>query len=97
MTILLPRTTAEESKVIARRLKDRIHAITLPDKYASHPAHLSVSQGISSFPMDGDSVEKLLERADQALYVVKQNGRGDYALYRDVADKVPHIPIAKKK
>ncbi len=98
MMLMLPRTNGEEAKLIAHRLKESIHAITLPTRCTGgEEVHLSVSQGISSFPMDGDSVETLLERADQALYVVKQNGRGDYALYRDVADKVPHIPIAKKK
>ena len=49
---------------------------------------MSISQGISCFPFDGETSEALLEKADKALYVVKQNGRGSFAVYREVADQV---------
>ena len=88
MVIMLPRTNGEEAKIIAKRLKDRIGAITLPDRYTEGKAvHLSVSQGISSFPFDGQTPEALVEKADKALYVVKQNGRGSFAVYREVAEQ----------
>lgn len=89
MIIMLPRTNSEEAKIIAKRLKERICAITLPDRYTDGKAvHLSISQGISCFPFDGETSEALLEKADKALYVVKQNGRGSFAVYREVADQV---------
>ncbi len=89
MMIMLPRTNAEEAKVIARRLKERIHDVTLPDRASVEPEHLSISQGISTYPSDGATADELLEKADQALYVVKQSGRGSFAVYREVADQVP--------
>lgn len=89
MVIMLPRTKGEEAKIIAKRLKDRITAITIPDRYTDgQEVHLSISQGIATFPQDGASADALLEKADKALYVVKQNGRGDYAVYREVAEQV---------
>lgn len=89
MVVMLPRTNSEEAKIIAKRLKERICAITLPDRYTDGKAvHLSISQGISCFPFDGETSEALLEKADKALYVVKQNGRGSFAVYREVADQV---------
>ena len=88
MMIMLPRTNSEEAKVIARRLKERIGEVVLPDRNAIEPEHLSISQGISSFPSDGATANELLEKADQALYVVKQHGRGDFAVYREVADQI---------
>ena len=88
MMIMLPRTNSEEAKVIARRLQERIREIVLPDRNAVEPEHLSISQGISSFPSDATTAEELLEKADQALYVVKQHDRGDFAVYREVADQV---------
>ena len=88
MVIMLPRTNGEEAKIIAKRLQERIRAITLPDRYTEgKEVHLSISQGISSFPFDGETPDVLLEKADKALYVVKQNGRGSFAVYREVADQ----------
>ena len=89
IVIMLPSTNSEEAKVIAKRLKDRINALTLPTKYTGgEEIHISISQGIASFPSDADSAETLLEKADQALYVVKKNGRGFFVVYREVADQV---------
>jgi len=88
MVIMLPSTNSEEAKVIAKRLKDRINTLTLPTKYTGgEEIHISISQGIATFPADADSAEALLEKADQALYVVKKNGRGFFAVYREVADQ----------
>ena len=94
MVIMLPRANSEEAKVIAQRLQQRITAIVLPTRFTEgKEVHLSVSQGISSFPQDGSTAEELLEKADKALYVVKQNGRGHYAVYRDVAGQTELFDI----
>ena len=84
MVIMLPRTNGEEAKIISKRLQERIRAITLPARYTDgKDVHLSISQGISVFPQDGTDASGLLEKADKALYYVKQNGRGAFALYRE--------------
>ncbi len=85
---MLPSTNSEESKIIAKRLQERINAITLPTKYTDgKEIRISISQGMASFPADAASTEELLEKADKALYVVKKNGRGHFAVYREVADQ----------
>lgn len=87
--LMLPRTTSEEAKLIAQRLQEHITAITLPERYTDgKQVHLSISQGVATFPQDGSSADELFEKADKALYVVKQHGRGHYAVYHDVADQV---------
>lgn len=84
MVIMLPRTNGEEAKIISKRLQERIRAITLPSRYTDgKDVHLSISQGISVFPQDGTDASGLLEKADKALYYVKQTGRGAFALYRE--------------
>lgn len=89
MVLMFPRTTSDEAKIIARRLKERINNIILPTRYTDgKEVRLSISQGIASFPLDASNAEQLLEKADQALYVVKQNGRGTFASFREVADQV---------
>ena len=86
--LMFPRTTSDEAKIIARRLQERIGKIMLPSRYTEgKEVHLSVSQGIASFPLDAADADQLLEKADQALYVVKQNGRGTFAAYREVVAK----------
>lgn len=89
MVIMLPRTNDEEAKIIAKRLKDRINAITIPDRYTDgKKVPLSISQGISSFPQDGQNAAELFEKADRALYWVKDGRRGTFAVYREVSDEV---------
>lgn len=89
MVIMLPRTNDEEAKIIAKRLKDRINAITIPDRYTDgEKVPLSISQGISSFPQDGQNATELFEKADRALYWVKDGRRGSFAVYREVAADV---------
>lgn len=90
MVIMLPRTNGDETKIVAQRLKKRINQIVIPSRYTDgkHVA-LSISQGISSFPADGQTAEELFDKADQALYWVKERGRGSFAVYREVADELP--------
>lgn len=86
MVIMLPRTNDEESKIIAKRLKDRINAIAVPSRYTDgQRVTLSISQGIASFPQDGANAAELFEKADQALYWVKEHCRGNFANYREVS------------
>lgn len=90
MVIMLPRTNGDEAKIIAKRLKDRINAVAIPDRYTDgKKVTLSISQGISSFPQDGQNAAELFEKADKALYWVKDGRRGTYAVYREVADQLP--------
>jgi predicted signal transduction protein with EAL and GGDEF domain len=44
-----------------------------------------VSAGVSAFPQDGDTPEKLLGAADRALYGMKQRGNGVQNLTRIAA------------
>lgn len=90
MVIMLPRTTDDEAKIIAERLKKRINEIAIPSRYTENErVTLSISQGISSFPQDGQNAAELFEKADQALYWVKNSHRGTFAVYREVADDLP--------
>ena len=89
MVIMLPRTNDEEAKIIAKRLKERINDIAIPSRYTDgERITLSISQGIASFPQDGANATDLFEKADKALYWVKDGRRGTFAAYRDVAEEV---------
>lgn len=89
MVIMLPRTNGDEAKIIAKRLKERINAVAIPDRYTDgQRVTLSISQGIASFPQDGQTAAEVFEKADKALYWVKDGRRGTFAVYREVADEV---------
>lgn len=44
---------------------------------------ITCSIGISIYPMDGDHYEQLLEKADKALYYIKNNGKRSYYIYQE--------------
>ena len=96
MVIMLPRTNGDEAKIIAKRLKDKINNIAIPSRYTDgQRITLSISQGIASYPQDGQTPDALFEKADKALYWVKDGRRGTFAVYREVADEVPQT-VEKK-
>ena len=43
----------------------------------------STSIGIAVFPNHGDTVDSLMKKADEALYVTKENGRNGYTVYNE--------------
>jgi diguanylate cyclase (GGDEF)-like protein len=46
---------------------------------------VSASIGISVYPDDGDTIEQLVDRADQAMYQSKRLGGGRYSFFSDQA------------
>lgn len=54
--------------------------------------HISVSIGISQFPLDGADPATLLAHADEAMYRAKQHGRGRQEFY---SNEPPHTPAGK--
>ena len=66
--LVLPEAGREIASRVVSRIRERLSA------EPEHPA-LSVSAGVSAFPEDGDTPEKLLGAADRALYLMKHHGR----------------------
>jgi diguanylate cyclase (GGDEF)-like protein len=77
---LLDGTVAEQAMQVATRLCRRVHRLEIPVSESSQL--LSISIGIA-MRQDGDDVESLLERADQAMYDAKLNGRNRVCLYAE--------------
>ncbi|MBF0273140.1 MAG: diguanylate cyclase [Magnetococcales bacterium] len=59
-----------------------VHSLVQPFLIQETSCAIGVSIGIALFPEHGDTVEMLLERADQAMYAVKQNGRNGFRYAR---------------
>ena len=69
----------------AARVAEKILA-TLSQMYSFQDHHLqvTVSIGISVYPLDGDTVDDLIKRADMAMYQAKERGRNQYYLATDL-------------
>jgi diguanylate cyclase (GGDEF)-like protein len=66
--LVLPEASAEAAERVARRVREKLASdLEMPQ--------LSVSAGVAVYPRDGDTLEKLLGAADDALYRMK--GRSD--------------------
>lgn len=76
--LVLPEAGPDIATRVVSRIRERLSA------EPEVPA-LSVSAGVSAFPEDGDSPEKLLGAADRALYGMKQRGNGVQNLTRIAA------------
>lgn len=61
---------------------DRIlAACDTPLQVGGAPRHVTHSLGLAIAPRDGDSVEELMQHADQAMYRAKQDGKNRYVLF----------------
>ncbi|MBV1707977.1 MAG: EAL domain-containing protein [Hyphomicrobiales bacterium] len=81
--ILCGLTSAADIQLIVERLVD---AISQPYDISGNHANIGVSIGISVAPQDGYDGEKLLQKADAALYLAKTQGRGTWRFYDAVMD-----------
>lgn len=73
-------THPKDSVVLA---KDIIKLLNKPFLIDGNEIYITSSIGISFYPQDGTSAEKLIHKADKAMYFAKQNGRNQYAFYFD--------------
>jgi diguanylate cyclase (GGDEF)-like protein len=85
--VVLPETPVEQAANYAERLRATIeaHGPSLAERFPG--AFLTVSAGVSSMCRRGDDADKLIQRADAALYAAKRNGRNRVCV--DVASVAP--------
>ena len=73
--VLLPNTELGVAVSIAERVRTRIHTTSLALENGQH-IQLSASFGVANAePTDNETLDSLLQRADQALYRAKAGGR----------------------
>jgi diguanylate cyclase (GGDEF)-like protein len=75
--ILLPETDLENATQVGERLRNNI--IGSPYFKDSKPVHITISVGAASRKPQDESLEVIIERADQALYQAKEGGRNQIA------------------
>jgi diguanylate cyclase (GGDEF)-like protein len=75
-TLILINSSLDETEARARELQQSVLGLHLELGHgATAPAPPTLSIGVASYPAHGDSAERLIRAADQALYVAKSRGR----------------------
>jgi diguanylate cyclase (GGDEF)-like protein len=74
--VVLAETPPDAAVMVARRLARNLDKI-FAEHVAASSAGVSVSLGIAAYPIDGDSVDALLDRADKRMYVDKRTHKPD--------------------
>ena len=73
---------ADNLSEVAQLAQKFLSAISVPMQIEHHRFHLTASIGISLFPDDAASQEKLLSCADAAMYRAKESGRDAFRFYK---------------
>ncbi len=68
--LILPDTTQDGAFVLAERLR-----CALRDEFAGDSVPITISFGLATYPMHGETAASLLRAADEALYAAKDSGR----------------------
>jgi diguanylate cyclase (GGDEF)-like protein len=79
--VLLPATDIKGATLVAERIREGIRKETFELRGESRT--ITVSLGVSSFPGDATTMQALIERADEALYRSKENGRDRVTAYSE--------------
>jgi diguanylate cyclase (GGDEF)-like protein len=75
--ILLPGTDAEGALSVAEKIRKKVENA----KLLGLNTPLTISLGVSSYPEHGTWAKDLIDKADQALYHVKESGRNGSRVY----------------
>ncbi len=77
--VLLPETSGKNSIEVAERIR---HAVELMPSFSreAHPT-TTASIGIACFPEHGKDIGSVMEKADQAMYLSKNNGKNRVTVY----------------
>lgn len=77
--ILLPDADLQQAALCAERIRATV-ATTAFQMGDGDTAHVSLSIGVALVDVEQDSIQTALDRADQALYTAKQDGRNRVAI-----------------
>jgi diguanylate cyclase (GGDEF)-like protein/PAS domain S-box-containing protein len=76
--------SSENAACVANKILTTLNA---PFMLSEREVFVSVSIGITVFPVDGDSVNLLIKNADTAMYHAKESGRNNYQYFSDTMNK----------
>ncbi len=77
--IMFTESTKEEAGGAVRRILADVEGSTFP--YQGMQLNATISAGVASYPGDGDDLQTVLGRADEALFISKKHGKNQLTIY----------------
>ena len=81
--VVLPRTDLRGAYRVAEKLRKKVEQLSLAAINNENPPKITCSLGIAAYPIHGNSIDKLIESADKALYKAKNSGRNRTCIFGD--------------
>jgi len=82
-------TQIEEENYVAEITQKLLQQLKLPIDAAGKQYFLGASIGVSLYPQDGNDLADLIDKADKAMYSVKQSGRHGYKQFNEYPTASP--------
>jgi diguanylate cyclase (GGDEF)-like protein len=73
--IILPQTLTSDAREIGERIRSEVERSEFAEEGLSKNVHVTVSVGISTYPENGGTAERLIDLVDRALYQAKGQGK----------------------
>lgn len=73
--IVLPGTSGPQAQLVAERVRETVNSLSIHDREEHLLPFPTISQGLAVFPSETNNVYKLIDLADQRLYIAKERGR----------------------
>jgi diguanylate cyclase (GGDEF)-like protein len=78
--VILPKCSIKEASEFAENLKTTIVELNIPHKFSKVSDKVTLSIGVASIvPNKDTSINQLMKKADDALYIAKKRGRNQVA------------------
>lgn len=83
--VVLPKTGREKALLFGERLRQAVEKFPFPGGESQPGGKLTISLGLTTFPDDGadENAASIVEKADQALYQSKKDGRNRVTVYEN--------------
>ncbi|CED61412.1 Sensory box/GGDEF family protein [Moritella viscosa] len=82
--VILPSTDEEGAIRLASKIITAVEGLGIEHAYSKAAKDVTLSIGIATMCPESESSEvQLLENADKALYIAKENGRNQYSMYQE--------------
>lgn len=79
--IILPETTQSDARIVAERIRRDTAKFDFPALVSGQPPlHCTISIGVAGFPLNADSKDELIQKADSSMYQAKGLGRNRVVL-----------------